>query len=66
MSAVDVATGGTGLLPRHSNFRYPDVESLRALFRTGRRPDGSAVAVMPFESLARLSELGFKVDVRLD
>jgi mono/diheme cytochrome c family protein len=37
--------------------RYPDVESLRALFRTGRRPDGSAVAVMPFESLARLSEL---------
>lgn len=27
MSAVDVATGGTGLLPRHSNFRYPDVES---------------------------------------
>lgn len=37
--------------------RYPDVDSLRRLFQTGRRPDGSTVGVMPFESLARLSEV---------
>lgn len=36
---------------------YPDVTSLRQLFRTGQRPDGSRVAVMPFESLARLSDI---------
>ncbi|MBL8288433.1 MAG: cytochrome c [Rubrivivax sp.] len=36
---------------------YPDAESLRRLFRTGLRADGSRVAVMPFESLARLSEV---------
>lgn len=40
--------------------RYADAEALRAMFRSGRRPDGTAVQVMPFESLRELSE----VDVR--
>lgn len=36
--------------------RYPDAESLMRLFRTGRRADGSAVRVMPFESLREVSD----------
>ena len=36
---------------------YPDAASLRKLFHTGLRPDGSRVTVMPFESLARLSDV---------
>ena len=35
---------------------YPDAESLIRLFRTGKRADGSAVRVMPFESLRETSE----------
>ena len=40
--------------------RYADAQSLLALFRSGKRADGSAVKVMPFESLRHMSE----VDVR--
>jgi mono/diheme cytochrome c family protein len=37
--------------------RYASAENLRAMFRTGRRPDGSAVStVMPFESLRALND----------
>jgi mono/diheme cytochrome c family protein len=36
--------------------RYPDAGSLIAMFRSGKRPDGSAVKVMPFESLREMSE----------
>lgn len=36
--------------------KYPDAESLIRLFRTGRRADGSAVRVMPFESLRETNE----------
>jgi mono/diheme cytochrome c family protein len=36
--------------------RYPDAESLTRMFRSGRRPDGSAVQVMPFESLGAISD----------
>jgi mono/diheme cytochrome c family protein len=36
--------------------RYPDAESLIAMFRSGKRPDGSAVQVMPFESLREMNE----------
>lgn len=35
---------------------YPDAESLIRLFRTGKRADGSAVRVMPFESLRETNE----------
>ena len=40
--------------------RYPDAEALIGMFRSGKRPDGSAVKVMPFESLREMNE----VDVR--
>lgn len=36
--------------------RYPDADSLIRLFRTGRRADGAAVRVMPFESLREVSD----------
>lgn len=39
---------------------YPDAERLRAMFQSGRRPDGTALKVMPFESLREMNE----VDVR--
>jgi len=35
---------------------YPDAQSLLAMFQTGKRPDGSAIQVMPFESLRNLNE----------
>lgn len=35
---------------------YADAQSLLKLFKTGKRADGSAVKVMPFESLREMSE----------
>jgi mono/diheme cytochrome c family protein len=37
--------------------RYPDAQSFVRLFRTGKRPDGTPVRVMPFESLSAMSEV---------
>jgi mono/diheme cytochrome c family protein len=38
--------------------RYSNAANLRAMFRTGRRPDGSPVStVMPFESLRALNDI---------
>jgi mono/diheme cytochrome c family protein len=36
--------------------RYADADALLRLFRTGKRPDGSEVKVMPFNSLREMSE----------
>lgn len=35
---------------------YPDADALIRLFRTGKRADGTAVRVMPFESLREMNE----------
>ena len=35
---------------------YPDADAMHKLFRTGKRPDGSDVLVMPFGSLRNMSE----------
>jgi cytochrome c553 len=37
--------------------RYPDAASFLAMLRSGKRPDGSAIQVMPFESLAKMSDV---------
>lgn len=43
-------TPGTGsVMPR-----YPDLATFTAMLRSGKRPDGSSIAVMPFEALAKL------------
>jgi mono/diheme cytochrome c family protein len=36
--------------------QYAEADALLALFRTGKRADGSAVRVMPFEALGQMSE----------
>jgi mono/diheme cytochrome c family protein/cytochrome c5 len=36
--------------------RYPSAESMIAMFRSGKRPDGSPVQVMPFEALAKMND----------
>lgn len=36
--------------------RYPDAESMMAMFRSGKRADGTAVQVMPFGSLGQISD----------
>jgi mono/diheme cytochrome c family protein len=36
--------------------RYPSADALLAMFRSGKRPDGTPVQVMPFESLAKMSD----------
>ena len=36
--------------------RYADADALLRLFRTGKRPDGTPVQVMPFESLREMNE----------
>lgn len=37
--------------------RYPDATSFLAMLRSGRRPDGHPIRVMPFESLRALSDV---------
>lgn len=36
--------------------RYPDAESIIAMFRSSKRPDGTPVQVMPFEALGRIND----------
>ncbi|SCK62118.1 Cytochrome c1 [Variovorax sp. HW608] len=36
--------------------RYPDADALARLFKSGNRPDGTAVKVMPFGSLREMSD----------
>ena len=36
--------------------RYKDAPAFIAMLRSGKRPDGSAIQVMPFESLAKLND----------
>lgn len=36
--------------------RYADAAAFQAMFKSGRRPDGSPVAVMPFPTLSQLNE----------
>jgi hypothetical protein len=40
--------------------RYADAEAFARMFKTGKRPDGTPVKVMPFGSLGAMSD----VDVR--
>ena len=35
---------------------YDSADKLKAMFRSGKRPDGSAVAVMPFETLREIND----------
>jgi mono/diheme cytochrome c family protein len=37
--------------------RYPDADQFVAMLRSGKRPDGTAITVMPFESLRELNDV---------
>lgn len=35
---------------------YDSADKLKAMFRSGKRPDGSVVTVMPFETLREIND----------
>jgi mono/diheme cytochrome c family protein len=37
--------------------RYPDAASFQAMMKSGKRPDGTAIQVMPFESLSKMNDV---------
>ncbi len=50
-AAADLRPGPQGVLSH-----YPDADALIAMFRSGKRADGSTVKVMPFEALGQLND----------
>ena len=40
--------------------RYASVDAFVAMMRSGRRPDGSAIAVMPFPSLSQMNDVDLR------
>lgn len=51
-AAADIRPGADGAMAR-----YPNAASFVAMLRTGKRPDGTPIQVMPFESLGQLSDV---------
>jgi len=51
-AAANLTPGSGGTMGR-----YADAAAFRQMMKSGRRPDGSAIAVMPFEALARVSDV---------
>ncbi len=52
-AAPDLRQVPGGVMATH----YTDAQRLRAMFRSGRRADGSVIRVMPFESLQQMNEV---------
>lgn len=50
-AASNLTPGAGSVMPR-----YPDADSMIKMFRSGKRPDGSAIQVMPFESLREMND----------
>lgn len=50
-AAADLRPGAQGVMAR-----YGEADALLQMFRSGRRPDGSVVRVMPFEALGKLND----------
>lgn len=51
-AAANITPGEGSVMPR-----YPDAQKFVAMMRGGKRPDGTAIAVMPFESLSKMSDV---------
>lgn len=49
--APDLGMAGGGVM-----IRYAELADFRAMLKSGRRPDGTEVAVMPIDSLSKLSD----------
>ena len=56
LAASDVAAANLTPGEGSSMVRYKDADTFLAMLKSGKRPDGSLIAVMPFESLSRLDE----------
>ena len=50
-AAANLTPGSDSAMPR-----YPDANSFVVMLRSGKRPDGTAIKVMPFESLRELDD----------
>lgn len=51
-AAANITPGEGSVMPR-----YPDAQKFVTMMRGGKRPDGTAIAVMPFESLSKMSDV---------
>ena len=49
--APNLTPGEGSIMPR-----YPDAQALTAMLRQGKRPDGTAIAVMPFDSFKNITD----------
>lgn len=54
-AAANLSPGPGSVLPR-----YPEVHDFMQMMRTGRRPDGSTIAVMPFEAFGYMSDVDLR------
>lgn len=54
-AASNLTPGSRSVMPR-----YASADAFVAMMRSGRRPDGSAIAVMPFPSLAQMSDVDLR------
>jgi mono/diheme cytochrome c family protein len=54
-AAANLTPGEGSVLPRYAN-----AQVFMQMMRSGRRPDGSAIAVMPFEALAQMNEVDLR------
>lgn len=50
-AAPNLTPGEGSVMPR-----YPTAQAMTAMLRQGKRPDGTVIAVMPFESLKHISD----------
>ena len=50
-AAPNLTPGEASVMPR-----YPNAEAFLAMLKSGKRPDGSPISIMPFESLSRIDE----------
>ena len=50
-AAANLTPGEGSAMPR-----YPDAASFAKMFKTGERPDGQAIKVMPFGSLREMND----------
>jgi mono/diheme cytochrome c family protein len=51
--APDLTFGNGGVMA----VRYADQQQFAAMFQSGKRPDGTPISVMPFESLEKMSDV---------
>ncbi len=54
-AAANLTPGEGSVMPR-----YADVQAFMQMMRSGHRPDGSSIAVMPFEAFGHMSEVDLR------